>query len=378
MSDEINRSDEPQEKPPTYEEMRAAAQAATKGQKRQRSGEVGKWIIRIVGGLLALALLMAVGGWIIRNPPRLGDISLPQPQQLQPTPVGEPGEQQPAQSEAAEATVDVDRLVETAVAQTLQAASSTSIPEEPPSTAEPPTLAPTTAALMPCPSVNAAVDALGLNVSPLPEPCGFKYEGSIATVRCSTDWICTLALTNGNVYVYLGDNAQYDIYAGTFRYIPAYPVNDAVHNACQLLEKEQEFSGLTVIAGNFSCGEQSVSTTPLERSRQENLEYLSEIYQSEGLEAWLRGAGMTFDSVTQLMSEPISGTAFSNTAVTGIQIMARNLSVPWPACMDTDQPVDIGTDTRRVEPYKYTNVTGFTGPVTVWIDCRDVAALYPD
>lgn len=117
------------------------------------------------------------------------------------------------------------------------------------------TAAPTAA---PCPSPGEASAILHADVQPLGgEACAFvrRVFPDLETWRCPPGWVCTFADRKG-VWLAVGDGNRFTAGAGTFRYLPAYPPGDAVHEPCMLLTKEQQFGsqhGYAVRPANFAC-----------------------------------------------------------------------------------------------------------------------------
>lgn len=86
-------------------------------------------------------------------------------------------------------------------------------------------------------------------------------------------WIATLHLSSDKIVV-TEKPGTYEIVAGTFRRKAGYPSSDAVHNACELLRKEQAFGAsqtpsFTVSPLGFTCdGSASVQTQSAPSSQQ--------------------------------------------------------------------------------------------------------------
>lgn len=106
-----------------------------------------------------------------------------------------------------------------------------------------------------------AKTATGVDVQRIStESCGFVWRAvpkATTTAYCPVNMICTLDL-GSKVVVVKGDGSKYSIVAGTFRIASAYPLDDAVRDACRLLAKEQqngrnEVPSFVVEAGNFTC-----------------------------------------------------------------------------------------------------------------------------
>ncbi len=93
-----------------------------------------------------------------------------------------------------------------------------------------------------CPSIEEAERAIGASIQRLGgEACAFvRHADNLARMRCPAGWACTLATPEGIVLV-VGDGQEVGAYAGTFRYVPAYPPEDAVHDPPRLCRKELRF-----------------------------------------------------------------------------------------------------------------------------------------
>lgn len=118
--------------------------------------------------------------------------------------------------------------------------------------------------------VGAVQALIGLNVVCL----GTEYDAytwrsvPIAVdAICPSGWVCTLHLKDGDrVVVVEGNGTKYNIVAGTFRRKSGYPSGDGVHNACELLRKEQVFGAsqtpkFDVSAQGFTCNGTTVTSS---------------------------------------------------------------------------------------------------------------------
>ncbi len=108
----------------------------------------------------------------------------------------------------------------------------------------------------------------------------------------------------------------------------------------------------------------------------QRVEQLDQVYRSQGLGAWLKAAGLTWDSLNADARQIEEETSPSGRILaSGIQVIAVNLRVNWPAIVTTDVPSRITTTSSTVQyqpdarngSILYTNVVA-NGPVTVWID----------
>lgn len=105
------------------------------------------------------------------------------------------------------------------------------------------------------------------------------------------------------------------------------------------------------------------------------LEKLDQTFRSQGWEAWLKTAGLSWDAITveaRQIEEETSPT--SKIVASGVQVNGTNIVVNWPNIVTTDVPSRVKTtaDTVQHQPdarngsVLYTNVV-VNGPVTVWI-----------
>lgn len=98
----------------------------------------------------------------------------------------------------------------------------------------------TTSPPQPCPSTAKANAATGVSLRRLDdEACGFaRTDGTmVGTGVCPTEWICTWDAGDA-VLVVEGTGQTGNMYDGTWRYRPSYPSTDAVHDLCELYQKE--------------------------------------------------------------------------------------------------------------------------------------------
>lgn len=106
------------------------------------------------------------------------------------------------------------------------------------------------------------------------------------------------------------------------------------------------------------------------------LEQLDPVFRSQGLENWLKAAGLTWDGSVVEARQPEEETSpQGRISVSGVQLNVKNLKVNWPNLVTTDVPSRITTGSTTIQ-YKpdarngstlYTNVVA-NGPVTVWVD----------
>ncbi len=130
----------------------------------------------------------------------------------------------------------------------------------------------------PCPSAPEASQLVAGNDTALVreggEACLFEWRNAPLatsdTITCPDGWACELDLAGPEegLYVY-GGGGSYQIDAGSFRPIDAYPAGDPIHDPCSALAKsrawlktEKADPTWTMSPGNFSCpGETSGSTS---------------------------------------------------------------------------------------------------------------------
>lgn len=111
---------------------------------------------------------------------------------------------------------------------------------------------------------------------------------------------------------------------------------------------------------------------------------LDETYRSLGWEAWLRAAGITFDSTKVESRQPVEEVLSDHVTVVGLVIRSTELEVSWPSCITTDRPNEVTTSasTRQHQPdlrnpsILYTNAV-LNGQATVYADCSDWGQLDP-
>lgn len=111
---------------------------------------------------------------------------------------------------------------------------------------------------------------------------------------------------------------------------------------------------------------------------------LDPTYRSQGWEAWLRAAGIQFDSSKVESRQPVEAVIKDHVTVTSLVIRATGMKVNWPACITTDRPNEVSTssETRQYQPdltnpsVMYTNAT-LNGQGTVYADCSDWGQLDP-
>jgi hypothetical protein len=106
------------------------------------------------------------------------------------------------------------------------------------------------------------------------------------------------------------------------------------------------------------------------------IESLDPAFRSGGWNAWLSAAGIQCDSIRDARQpEEETNSKSGRISVAGLQVVAKNCQVNWPAIVTTDVPSRITTSRETVQ-YKpdpnngsvlYTNVTA-NGEVTIWAD----------
>ncbi|MBI4066198.1 hypothetical protein HY411_00630 [Candidatus Gottesmanbacteria bacterium] len=108
-------------------------------------------------------------------------------------------------------------------------------------------------------------------------------------------------------------------------------------------------------------------------------------YRSQGVAAWARQLGYSFESISQEARQPEEETfreenGDAMTVVSGVQVRVTNLRAHSPSCFTTDQKVN-GL-ARFVKPDNFDPITnpsvvytdnevGFSGTATLWGDCSN-------
>lgn len=114
---------------------------------------------------------------------------------------------------------------------------------------------------------------------------------------------------------------------------------------------------------------------------------LDPTFRSQGWQAWLNAAGVSWDSIgpdaRQIEEET---TPDSQIVAAGVQIKdGVGVEIRYPVCVTTDDPseVTVGSDTRSHQPdlrnpsVIYTNVVA-KGTVTIWVDCSNWGQIRPE
>jgi hypothetical protein len=92
-----------------------------------------------------------------------------------------------------------------------------------------------------CVSRRSAETAIHLTLKPKKnEPCAFVRAGKAsAPAMCPHSWVCTWDEGGKLMTVRLGADGQHAvILGGTWRYAPAYPSDDPVHDICTFIRRE--------------------------------------------------------------------------------------------------------------------------------------------
>jgi hypothetical protein len=116
-------------------------------------------------------------------------------------------------------------------------------------------------------------------------------------------------------------------------------------------------------------------------SHYERLRALDPVYRNYGVETWLRQAGFYWDRLVVVARQPEEETFGTEILVSGIQVDVVNLTALWPGVMTTDQYVP--ESARCYQPTASnpsrlcTNVYGFTGRCTLWVDGSNWPVLQP-
>ncbi len=155
-------------------------------------------------------------------------------------------------------------------------------------------------------------------------------------------------------------------------------------NAGQLAALSRKFDQL--IASNVQPGTSAQTASKSggvngssEGAHFARLTILDDVFRSQGLESWLKAAGLTWDGnivEARQIEEEVSPA--SKIVAAGVQVNVKNLRVQWPNIVTTDVKSRITTtaDTVQYTPDArngstlYTNVVA-NGPVTIWIDAQN-------
>lgn len=115
-------------------------------------------------------------------------------------------------------------------------------------------------------------------------------------------------------------------------------------------------------------------------SHEQRVRELAPEFWSNGVESWLRKAGYTWDTMTLRARQPEEETFGSDILVSGYQVEVNNLRFAYPAGMTTDRTVSNG---RCYKPSPNnaskvcTDVSGFSGTATLWVDVSNWGQLWP-
>lgn len=106
------------------------------------------------------------------------------------------------------------------------------------------------------------------------------------------------------------------------------------------------------------------------------LEKLDQVFRSQGWEAWLKAAGVSWNTIVAEARQVEEETSPSSKIfASGVQVNGRRIEVNWPNVVTTDVSDRIETTATTVQyqpdarnaSVMYTNVVVKDGPVTVWI-----------
>lgn len=109
-----------------------------------------------------------------------------------------------------------------------------------------------------CPDVAEVQRQTGVPVYQFGEACGFHWDGYRIEGTCPRGYMCTFNVGR-QIAVIAGKNQSVEIFtAGTWRYVDAYPADNAAHDPCALLQDEQQWaeqhsSNLPVEPVGFHC-----------------------------------------------------------------------------------------------------------------------------
>ena len=115
-------------------------------------------------------------------------------------------------------------------------------------------------------------------------------------------------------------------------------------------------------------------------SREERLERLTQVFKTDGLEPMLKEAGFAWSSLRVEARQIEEEVNVDEILASGVQVEVTGLTAPWPSGFTTDREVVTGRgyqpDLRN--PSKiWTDVVGYTGPATLWLDLSDWGQLAP-
>lgn len=115
-----------------------------------------------------------------------------------------------------------------------------------------------------------------------------------------------------------------------------------------------------------------------EAAHRARLELLDPVFRSSGFEPWLRQAGFTWSSLTLRTDQVIEETWSGRQWASGVPVNVTGLNAPWPAAITTDV---ISIDGRCIEvgpsSKLCTDVTGFSGRATLYVDVQNWGQLAP-
>lgn len=112
---------------------------------------------------------------------------------------------------------------------------------------------------------------------------------------------------------------------------------------------------------------------------EERLKDLDVIFTEQGPKAWLEAAGFTFTSLELDARQPEETLLGNKIVATGFQVKVTDLNANWPAGLTTDQPVNgncVKPDPNNLSKV-CTNVRGFNGNATLYVDLQDWRQLAP-
>lgn len=117
-----------------------------------------------------------------------------------------------------------------------------------------------------CPTESEFFNLTGVRADRIEtEPCAFHWRGDPLTIPstnvCPEGWACELGIAGRGNFLYYGGygaDGYVEIYAGTWRFTPAYPKGDQIHDPCSFLTKSKEHGQRAdppwdIQPGNFEC-----------------------------------------------------------------------------------------------------------------------------
>lgn len=116
-----------------------------------------------------------------------------------------------------------------------------------------------------------------------------------------------------------------------------------------------------------------------EAAHRARLEGLDPMFRSSGFDAWLKEAGFSWNTITYRTDQVIEETWKERQWASGIPVSVVGLNAPWPNALTTDEAVSQGRCIEAGPESKLcTDVTGFDGRATLYVDVQNWSQLNPD